>query len=127
MPGAARPLFADTHTADVPSTAPAAVSLTAPGLGSLADHDSGTSNGPVANTGTPAAANLPPIQLYNLASDIGETRNVQAEHPEVVARLTKLLEKYVADGRSTPGATQKNDVEVLRHPRETAPTKAKRK
>ena len=24
-------------------------------------------------------------------------------HPEVVARLTKLLKKYVADGRSTPG------------------------
>ena len=33
---------------------------------------------------------------------------MQDKHPEIVARLTKLLEKYVADGRSTPGAPQKN-------------------
>jgi len=26
--------------------------------------------------------------------------------------LTKLLKKYVADGRSTPGASQKNEVAV---------------
>lgn len=58
------------------------------------------------------AQNLPPIQLYNLDTDIGETRNVQSEHPEVVERLTKLLEQYIADGRSTPGAKQKNDVEI---------------
>jgi arylsulfatase A len=32
-----------------------------------------------------------------------------------VARLTKLLEKYVADGRSTPGAKQQNDVQVKIH------------
>jgi len=52
---------------------------------------------------------LPPVQLYDLAADIGETHNVQAEHPETVERLARLLEKYVADGRSTPGAPQKND------------------
>ena len=45
-----------------------------------------------------------------MSHDIGERKNLQAEHPEIVARLTKLLEKYVADGRSTPGAPQKNDV-----------------
>jgi len=73
-------------------------------------RDSGGWSAP--KPGTPAAANLPPIQLYNLANDLGEERNVQAEHPEVVARLTKLLEKYVADGRSTPGAPQQNAVEV---------------
>lgn len=62
--------------------------------------------------GTPAANDLPPVQLYDLASDIGEQRNVQAEHPEVVKRLTQLLEKYVADGRSTPGASQQNAVPI---------------
>ena len=67
--------------------------------------------------GAPAAADLPPIQLYNLASDIGETRNVQADHPDVVARLTKLLEKYVADGRSTPGAPQQNTTPVSLQPK----------
>ena len=61
--------------------------------------------------GQKRAADLPPVQLYDLASDIGERRNLQDEHPEIVARLTKLLEKYVADGRSTPGAPQKNTVE----------------
>jgi hypothetical protein len=45
--------------------------------------------------------------------DPGETRNLQAEHPEIVRRLYGLLEKYVSEGRSTPGAPQKNDVDVL--------------
>jgi arylsulfatase A-like enzyme len=58
------------------------------------------------------AKKLPPIQLYNLGSDIGEKQNVAKEYPEVVERLTKLLENYVADGRSTPGAVQKNTTAV---------------
>lgn len=55
---------------------------------------------------------LPPVQLYDLAADPGESANVQHEHPEIVARLTALLDRYVADGRSTPGAPQRNDVPV---------------
>ena len=51
-------------------------------------------------------------QLYDLNADLGERNNVQAEHPEVVARLTKLLEKYIADGRSTPGPKQANDAAI---------------
>ena len=53
--------------------------------------------------GTKEAEGLPPVQLYNLADDPAERRNIQDQHPEIVARLTALLEKYVADGRSTPG------------------------
>ena len=60
----------------------------------------------------PETAKLPPVQLYDLSSDIGETRNVQAEHPEIVEKLTKLLEKYIAEGRSTPGAPQSNNGEI---------------
>jgi arylsulfatase A-like enzyme len=55
---------------------------------------------------------LPPVQLYDMEKDIGEKHNVQAEHPEVVKRLTALLEKYVKDGRSTPGPEEKNDSPV---------------
>ncbi len=55
---------------------------------------------------------LPEIQLYDISSDIGEQRNLQAERKDVVERLTKLLEKYVIAGRSTPGFSQKNDVVV---------------
>lgn len=63
-----------------------------------------------------APAGAPAVQLYDLSSDIGEKRNVQADHPEVVERLTKLLEKYVADGRSTPGTPQQNTEPVNLHP-----------
>lgn len=54
----------------------------------------------------------PPVQLYHLGQDFGEKNNVQADYPEIVDRLTSLLEQYVADGRSTPGAAQENAVPV---------------
>ena len=60
-----------------------------------------------------AKQGLPSLQLYDLSADIGETRNLQAERPEIVERLTGLLERYVAEGRSTPGAPQRNDVKVV--------------
>ena len=53
-----------------------------------------------------------PAQLYDMSKDVGERTNEYSEHPEIVSRLTKLLEKYVAEGRSTPGPAQKNDVPV---------------
>jgi arylsulfatase A len=55
---------------------------------------------------------LPSIQLYDMTADVGETHNVQADHPDIVARLTSLLEKYVTDGRSTPGVPEKNETSV---------------
>lgn len=54
----------------------------------------------------------PPVQLYDLTADEGERNNLQAKHPDIVMRLTQTLEKQVADGRSTPGPKQKNDVPV---------------
>ena len=55
---------------------------------------------------------LPPIQLYNLASDIKEQENVAQEHPEIVLKLTELMNSYIKNGRSTPGAIQKNDTKT---------------
>ena len=55
---------------------------------------------------------LPRLQLYDLTADLAEQTNLQAERPEIVTRLTRLLEKYVADGRSTPGRPQRNDGNV---------------
>ena len=46
--------------------------------------------------------NLPPIQLYDLEKDIAETKNICEKHPDIVADLTSLLEKYRKDGRSAP-------------------------
>jgi len=57
----------------------------------------------------PAAAGLPPVQLYNIKDDPAESHNVQDKHPEIVQRLTELMQKYIDDGRSTPGAPQQNE------------------
>jgi arylsulfatase A-like enzyme len=71
--------------------------------------------------GTEDAQGLPPVQLYNLATDPVERHNIQDQHPDVVVRLTGLLEKIVADGRSTPGRKQENDGKiVLRKPTKPA-------
>lgn len=48
-------------------------------------------------------------ELYNLQTDVSETQNVAAANPEVVVRLTALMRRHIAEGRSTPGAPQKND------------------
>lgn len=50
--------------------------------------------------------------LYDLSTDIGESRNVAAGHPEVVERLTALMRRIIQDGRSTPGAAQPAEVGV---------------
>jgi arylsulfatase A-like enzyme len=67
--------------------------------------------------------NLPRVQLYNLSADIGETRNVYAENPEIVSRLTSRMEAEIANGRSTPGTKQLNDIPVIRYeaPQPAAP------
>ncbi|MDO5968757.1 arylsulfatase [Flavivirga aquimarina] len=58
------------------------------------------------------AEGLPEMQLYNMKEDAGEQNNVINEHPEKVEAMIKLLESYVAKGRSTPGINQENDVAV---------------
>ena len=42
--------------------------------------------------------------------------------PEKIAEMKALLEKLITDGRSTPGATQPNDVKVNRYPSGAAAT-----
>jgi arylsulfatase A len=72
--------------------------------------DSGGWSAPI--PGSAEARKLPAGQLYDLGRDISERTNVWQQHPEIVARLTHLLERYIGNGRSTPGEPQPNDVTV---------------
>ena len=63
----------------------------------------GPGNGP--------AADVSP-HLYNLSTDLAETKNLADSHPEEVTRLTTLMRKYLDEGRSTPGERQPNDVPI---------------
>jgi len=62
----------------------------------LENQDSG---GWVAPAGTAPKPGTPG-QLYNLDEDPAEQKNLFDKHPEIVRRLTALLEKYKAEGRS---------------------------
>ena len=44
----------------------------------------------------------PEGQLYNLEEDFAESRNLWSEQPQIVERLTSLLEKYKEQGRTRP-------------------------
>ena len=48
-------------------------------------------------------------ELYNLQTDLSETKDVLSTQSEVAAKMTKLAKRYMANGRSTAGAVQKND------------------
>lgn len=58
--------------------------------------------------GSPEVEGLSPFQLYDLESDIGETKNLFDQYPDVVTELQGLLQKYILDGRSTAGPSQRN-------------------
>ncbi|MEI7775136.1 MAG: arylsulfatase, partial [Verrucomicrobiota bacterium] len=65
--------------------------------------DSGGWSEPKPNTA--AAKALAPVQLYHMHDDGSELRNQQAEHPEIVTRMTKELLQQIANGstRSAEG------------------------
>ena len=48
--------------------------------------------------------------MFDLDTDVRETKNLASDRPEVAARLAALLDKTVKDGRSTPGPALENDV-----------------
>jgi arylsulfatase A len=55
---------------------------------------------------------LPAVQLYDLEADLAERANLAEKRPEIVEQLARLLERYVAEGRSTAGEPQQNAVDV---------------
>jgi arylsulfatase A-like enzyme len=51
---------------------------------------------------------MPRFQLFDVAADPAEKTNVLSHHPEIVQRLGEMMRDYIVNGRSTPGAPQKN-------------------
>ncbi len=51
----------------------------------------------------PGLFGVPPLRLFELAADPHETRDLSAEHPDVVARLQGLLDAFVAEHLAASG------------------------
>jgi arylsulfatase A len=62
--------------------------------------------------GSAEEAKLPEFQLYDLAQDLGEQRNLFATEPERATKMRAALETLIARGRSTPGPDQSNDAPI---------------
>jgi arylsulfatase A-like enzyme len=61
------------------------------------------SDGPRMNESTHIELGNDPVpQLYDIVNDPAETRNIAAEHPEVVEELRRLLERIKKAGRTRP-------------------------
>ncbi len=56
---------------------------------------------------------LPEFQLFDLASDPGETTNLVDQHPERVSAMKAAMEHAIARGRTTPGPEGANDVDIV--------------
>ena len=56
-----------------------------------------------------ATANLPPIadQLYNLADDLSETKDIAAAHPDIVAEMSAKLDEIMKDGKKKEASETK--------------------
>ncbi len=71
--------------------------------------DSGGWSYPKPGEDNDVIAKLPKMQLYNLKADSSEQHNLINTYPEKAEELKQLLNKYITEGRSTPGLAQKND------------------
>ena len=60
-----------------------------------------------------APRGAPKAQLFDMAADPGEKRNLYLEKPEIARQLLAQLEKEISAGRSTAGAESPNDVDNI--------------
>lgn len=51
-------------------------------------------------------------ELFNMQTDLSETKDVFVSNPEIAQRMTTLMQGYIVNGRSTPGPAQKNDFDL---------------
>ena len=56
---------------------------------------------------------LPEAQLYDLAVDPSEQKNLYPSHPEIAEKLLAQLTEYVNSGATVTGKESRNDVENI--------------
>ncbi|MEK7949756.1 sulfatase family protein [Luteolibacter soli] len=66
--------------------------------------------------GTPEAKAAYPVQLFDLAKDPAEKKNLAESEPERVKELAAVLAKAIREGRTRPGAPQSNDGKAIEFP-----------
>lgn len=66
-------------------------------------------------------------EFYNLEADLSETKDVISANAEIATKLTALMQRYIAEGRSTAGVAQKNDFDLSITGQSKPPQKKKRK
>ena len=80
---------------------------------SVVNGSGGFSNPEIDRAKAKSAQKLSDVyQLYDMSKDPGEQTNLADNYPEVVKRLRNLLDKQIAEGRSTPGIPQANDADA---------------
>lgn len=65
-------------------------------------------------------------ELYNLETDLSEKSNVLDSNQSVAAKLLDVMHRDIDRGRSTPGASQKNDFDLVISSDGTSAAKPKR-
>lgn len=66
-------------------------------------------------------------ELYHISNDLGETKDLASEHPEVVTELAALMKHYVENGRSTAGEKQPSSAKHMDPDRGAGKVDAKNK
>jgi arylsulfatase A len=94
-----------------------AISCGANGLPTLRDRNWKLVLGP-GSGGWSKGGNEAGLQLYNLEADLGEKTNLASEMPNRVNSMLATYQRLVAEGRSTPGRQQANDVNVREYPKQ---------
>jgi arylsulfatase A len=69
----------------------------------------------------------PFVQLYDMKIDLSEQKNLAGTMADKTTELRRLLDRQIADGRSTPGAKQQNEMSVVVDKWKKASTKPERK
>ena len=97
-----------------------------PGSGMPANMENGIGNDPTPEVAWKAALDkvegkvtkadllkAPFVQLFNVAKDPHEDKNLAAEQAERVEKMGRLLKEQIENGRSTSGPKLKNDKNVI--------------